>query len=119
VARQRLPDPGIRLLVGNYSQLIEEIKIEPNSAIVIVTRGHQFDEVCLRGTIKSNAGYLGMIGSKRRVVSVINRLKNDGYSDVDFSKLHAPIGLSIGAKSPQEIAIAIHAEIINHFNNRE
>jgi xanthine dehydrogenase accessory factor len=59
-----------------------------------------------------------MIGSKRRVLSIINRLEKEGYSRTEFESLHAPIGLQIGAKSPQEIAVAILAEIISHFNGK-
>lgn len=118
-SRQRLPDPRIDLIVGDYAKVINDLKIESGSAVVIVTRGHQHDEVCLRGTIRSNAGYLGMIGSKRRVLSIINRLEKDGFTREDFRNLHAPIGLKIGARSPQEIAVAILAEIINHFNGNK
>lgn len=114
--RKRIPDSRVHLMVGNYSEVVKELRVSSSSAVVIVTRGHQYDEVCLRGVIRSGAGYLGMIGSKRRTVSVMNQLKSDGFSDVDFSKVHAPIGLPIGAKSPQEIAVAIHAEIVEHFN---
>jgi xanthine dehydrogenase accessory factor len=115
-SRKRVPDFRVKLIVRGYSEAVKDLNIGPNSAIVIVTRGHQFDEVCLRNVIRSKVGYLGMIGSKRRTISIINRLKNDGFSDIDFSTLHAPIGLPIGAKSPQEIAVAIHAEIVSHFN---
>jgi xanthine dehydrogenase accessory factor len=115
-SRKRLPDPRITILVGDYPEMIENLKLDANSAVVIVTRGHQFDESCLRATIESNAGYLGMIGSKRRVLSILNRLENDGYSKTKLEKVHAPIGLRIGAKSPQEIALAIMAEVVACFN---
>jgi xanthine/CO dehydrogenase XdhC/CoxF family maturation factor len=114
--RSRFPDPRIQLMVGDYSRVLKNIKINSNSAVVIVTRGHQFDEVCLRLLLNSYEGYLGMIGSKRRTISVLNRLRKDGFPEVLCRKVHAPIGLPIGAKSPQEIAVAIHAEIINYFN---
>ena len=116
-SRKRFPNPGITLFVGDYSKVIEGLKLGPNSAVVIVTRGHQFDESCLRGTIGLNTGYLGMIGSKRRVLSILNRLEKDGYPRNKLEKLHAPIGLRIGAKSPQEIAVAILGEIISCFNS--
>src|SRR5215208_2895027 len=115
-ARERVPDSRVRLIVGDYSEVFTKLTIHSNSVIVIVTRGHQYDESCLRNVIRLKAGYIGMIGSKRRIMSVINQLKSQGFSDADFSHLHAPIGLNIGARSPQEIAIAIHAEIINQFN---
>jgi xanthine/CO dehydrogenase XdhC/CoxF family maturation factor len=115
-SRKRLPDPRISILVGDYPKVIENLKLDTNSAVVIVTRGHQFDESCLRATVESNAGYLGMIGSKRRVLSILSRLENDGYSKTRLEKVHAPIGLRIGAKSPQEIALAILAEVVAYFN---
>lgn len=117
-SRKRLPDPRINLVVGDYGKVIASLNLGSTSAVVIVTRGHQFDEVCLRAIVKSNAGYMGMIGSKRRVLSVISKLVKDGFAEADFKKLHAPIGLRIGARSPQEIAVAILAEIIEHFNGK-
>jgi xanthine dehydrogenase accessory factor len=117
-SRERFPDSGIGLVVGDYAKVIGDLQLGVNSAVVIVTRGHQFDEVCLRRTVRSDVGYLGMIGSKRRILSIINRLEKEGYSRTEFESLHAPIGLQIGAKSPQEIAVAILAEIISHFNGK-
>lgn len=117
-SRKRFPDARIELVIGDYYKVIESLNITKGTAIVIVTRGHQFDEVCLRGTVRSELDYLGMIGSKRRVLSIINKLEGEGYSKADFEKLHAPIGLRIGAGTPQEIAVAILAEIISHFNNK-
>lgn len=118
VSRERFPDRTINLIVGDYAEVIAELGLAGDTAVVIVTRGHQFDEICLRGTVKLEVGYLGMIGSKRRVLSIIDRLEKDGYQRSDFEKLHAPIGLRIGAASPQEIAVAILAEIIGHFNGK-
>src|SRR5215216_742847 len=96
--RKRFPDPGICLIVGDYSHVLKNIKVNSSSAIVIVTRGHQFDEMCLRELIGTKMGYLGMIGSKRRTISVVNKLREDGFSEVVCKKLHAPIGLQIGAR---------------------
>jgi xanthine/CO dehydrogenase XdhC/CoxF family maturation factor len=117
-SRRRLPDPRINLIVGDYEKVVSGLSLSSSSAVVIVTRGHQFDEVCLRGTVRSSAGYLGMIGSKRRVLSIVNKLEKDGFVKADFENLHAPIGLRIGARSPQEIAVAILAEIVDHFNGK-
>jgi xanthine/CO dehydrogenase XdhC/CoxF family maturation factor len=117
-SRERFPDRTINLIVGDYVKVIGELNLTRDAAVVIVTRGHQFDEICLRGTVRLNVGYLGMIGSKRRVLSIIDRLEKDGFRRSDFEKLHAPIGLRIGAASPQEIAIAILAEIVGHFNGK-
>jgi xanthine/CO dehydrogenase XdhC/CoxF family maturation factor len=116
-SRQRLPDPAINLIVSDYAGLSERVNISTNTAVVIVTRGHQYDELCLKNVIGSAAGYVGMIGSRKRVLSVFRKLTGEGVSESALKRVHAPIGLSIGARSPQEIGVAIVAEIINHQNN--
>lgn len=118
-SRERLPSPGIGLLVSDYGSAVEKLVISSNTAVVIVTRGHQYDELCLKNVVRSNAAYLGMIGSRRRVLSVFRKLIGEGFSEADLLRVHAPIGLRIGARSPQEIAVAILAEIIDHLNNPE
>jgi xanthine dehydrogenase accessory factor len=100
----------------NYS---DSILISPNCAIVIVTRGHQHDEICLRSAISTKAKYIGMIGSKRRVLAIKSSIKGTNLSVEQERKLDsifAPIGLEIGAKSPQEIAVSILAQIIKVIN---
>lgn len=116
-SRKRLPDPRIQLLVSDYASAADKLNISPGTAVVIVTRGHQYDELCLRNVIRSRAGYIGMIGSRRRVLSVFKKLAADGVSEAELQRVHAPIGLRIGATSPQEIAVSILAEIIEHVNN--
>ncbi len=116
-SRSRLPDPRIRLVVSDYASATEKIQLSSSSAVVIVTRGHQYDEVCLKNVINSNAAYIGMIGSRRRVVSVFKKLTGEGLCEEDVQRVHAPIGLRIGAVSPQEIAVSILAELIDHLNN--
>lgn len=118
-SRTRLPDPRIRLLVSDYAYAIEKLNISPSTAVVIVTRGHQYDEVCLKSVIHSNVAYLGMIGSRRRVLSVFKKLAGEGFSERDLERVHAPIGLRIGATSPQEIAVSILAEIIGQTKNAD
>lgn len=115
-SRDWLPDPRIRLVVRDFDSAIKTLDLGFNDACVIVTRGHQFDELCLRSLLKYKTSYLGMIGSKRRVLSIFSRLRSEGFMEEDFSRVHAPIGLTIGARSPQEIAIAILAEIIAEIN---
>lgn len=118
-SRKRLPYPAIELLVSDYAAATEKLTISPGTAVVIVTRGHQYDELCLKNVINSNAGYIGMIGSRRRVLSVFKKLAGEGVAEDAFKRVHAPIGLRIGARSPQEIAVSILAEIIDHVNNPE
>jgi len=116
-SRKRLPDPRIELLVSDYASAAGKLSISASTAVVIVTRGHQYDEVCLKSVLGSKAVYLGMIGSRRRVLSVFKKLESEGISERELQQVHAPIGLRIGARSPQEIAVAILAEIIDHVNN--
>ena len=63
-------------------------------------------------------GYIGMIGSRKRVLAVFKKLASEGVAEQNLNRVHAPIGLRIGARSPQEIAVSILAEIIDHFNNQ-
>ena len=118
-SRERLPDPRIRLLVSDYASATAKLTLSPSTVVVIVTRGHQYDELCLKSVVGSNAAYIGMIGSRRRVLSVFKKLTTEGLSEGDLQRVHAPIGLKIGARSPQEIAVSIMAEIIDHVNNPE
>jgi xanthine dehydrogenase accessory factor len=89
-------------------------KIQPNAAtyLVIVTRGHKEDMRVLSWAVRTPARYVGMIGSKRKVLSVYKALEQDGYRPEEFQRVYAPMGLEIGALSPEEIAISIVAELI-------
>jgi xanthine dehydrogenase accessory factor len=81
-------------------------------SVAIVTRGHKQDEDCLRAAITSEPDYIGMIGSKRRTNIVLDKLREEGACEEQLKKVHAPIGLDIGAVSPEEVALAILAEIV-------
>jgi xanthine dehydrogenase accessory factor len=89
-------------------------KLRPNAAsyLVIVTRGHKDDMRCLAWALRSGARYIGMIGSKRKVLSVYKALEKEGFKSEEFARVHAPVGLEIGALTPEEIAISITAELI-------
>jgi xanthine/CO dehydrogenase XdhC/CoxF family maturation factor len=110
--RQILPDSRIDLINKPFDQALRDYVITSSTNIVIVTRGHAQDETCLKEIINSAAGYIGMIGSKRRVNAVFDRLVADGFSREATMRVHAPIGLRIGAQTPEEIAVSILAEII-------
>lgn len=96
-------------------------KIQPNAAtyLVIVTRGHKEDMRVLAWAVRTSARYIGMIGSKRKVLSVYKALEHDGYRPEEFQRVFAPMGLEIGALSPEEIAISIVAELIAVRRNAE
>ena len=108
---------GLTCIHASFDTAVENLAISPSTAIVIVTRGHQHDEICLKSVLKSKACYIGLIGSKRRVRGVYQRLYDQGYSTHETDRIFAPIGLAIHAKTPQEIAIAILAQIIQVMNN--
>lgn len=81
-------------------------------SVAIVTRGHKQDEDCLRAALSADPDYIGMIGSKRRTNIVLDKLREEGFDQEQLKKVRAPIGLDIGAVSPEEVALAILAEIV-------
>ena len=89
-------------------------KLQPNAStyLVIVTRGHKDDMRVLAWAVNTDAKYIGMIGSKRKVISVYEALEKEGHAPEKFENVHAPVGLDIGALTPEEIAISITAELI-------
>jgi xanthine dehydrogenase accessory factor len=96
-------------------------KIQPNASsyLVIVTRGHKEDMRVLAWAVRTKARYVGMIGSRRKVISVYKALEQEGYRPEEFERVYAPMGLEIGALSPEEIAISIVAELIAVRRNAE
>lgn len=88
------------------------LNIDENSYIIIVTRGHLYDQNVLEEILKMDAAYIGMIGSKRKRDTIYNNLRNQGVSQERLDEVYAPIGLKIKAETPEEIAISITAEII-------
>jgi xanthine dehydrogenase accessory factor len=101
-----------RILVGPLPDVLAEVSITPNTYVVIVTRGHKDDEAALGYLLDKGAGYLGMIGSTRKVRTVFEHLRAAGATDEQLARVHAPIGLRIGAETPAEIALCILAEIL-------
>lgn len=83
---------------------------------VVVTRGHAADEICVKKVLQRSYAYLGMIGSKKKVAATFDSLRKQGFLEEDIDQIHAPIGLSIGARTPEEIAVSIAAELIQIKN---
>lgn len=96
----------------SFEGVMEKLPVDESSFLVIVTRGHIHDKVVLAQALKTKARYIGMIGSRRKVSAIFERLKEEGFSEDDLKRVHAPIGLEIGAETPEEIAISIVAELI-------
>lgn len=111
--RSRFPE-DIQLVVANDwgEAVASAIGNGRGVSVAVVTRGHNEDERCMHAVVRSNPDYTGLIGSKRRTSIVIERLREKGATDEQLKKIHAPIGLDIGAVSPEEVALAIIAEIV-------
>ena len=110
-SRERFPEAET-VLVGPVEVVLAARPIGPSTYLVLVPRGHQHDEAALRAVIASDAAYIGMIGSRRRVKEVFRHLEAAGVPADLISRVHAPIGLRIGAETPSEIAVAIAAELV-------
>jgi xanthine dehydrogenase accessory factor len=109
--RERFPEAA-DVHAAEYEDLFPKLEINENSYLIIVTRGHRDDMRVLRLAIASPARYIAMIGSKRKVINVIKELEKEGLPPAAFERLHAPMGLDIGAVTPEEIAGAVTAEMI-------
>ena len=109
--RERFPDAK-EVMAEDYDQAMTRIHPNQTSYIVIVTRGHKDDMRVLRWAVQTEAQYIGMIGSKRKTITIFRELVNEGIPEHLFERLHAPVGLDIGAITPEEIAVAITAELI-------
>ena len=95
-----------------FSALAEKIKVTPDDYVVIMTRGHQADYEVLTQTLRSGAKYIGCIGSKKKLAFCRDRLLAAGFTAEEYAGVHAPIGLAIGAETPEEIAVSVTAEMI-------
>jgi xanthine dehydrogenase accessory factor len=96
----------------DFDEATKQLDPNESSYIVIVTRGHRDDMRLLRWAVQTRARYVGMIGSKRKVIEISKTLQSEGLSAKLFERVHAPVGLDIGAVTPEEIAVAITAELI-------
>ncbi len=109
--RERFPEAET-VVCQQFDDAFNEVSVTPSTYLVIITRGHIHDELALRRTIASEAAYIGMIGSQRKVRTIFKNLKKDGISEKAIRRVYAPIGLDIGAENPEEIAVSIMAEIV-------
>ena len=106
-------------LFTSYEDAFTKIQPNASSYLVIVTRGHKEDMRVLAWAVRTSARYIGMIGSKRKVLSVYKALEQEGYRAEEMERVYAPMGLDIGALSPEEIAVSIVAELIAVRRNAE
>src|SRR6266566_1626720 len=115
--RRDLADPHsfgdkVQLTFGDIPQTIRELEPDEASWIVIVTRGHHLDKDALHAALETNAAYVGMIGSPSKVKHIFKDLLKEGLTAERLARVHAPIGLDLGAETPDEIALSIAAEML-------
>ncbi|HTP66028.1 MAG TPA: XdhC/CoxI family protein [Geobacteraceae bacterium] len=108
----RFPNADGINVVPSFHQAFEGLEIDRDSYLVILTRGHLHDKTVLEQALKTEAGYIGMIGSKRKRDLIYHELMGKGFTSDDLARVHAPIGLAIDAETPEEIAVSIVAELI-------
>ena len=109
--KERFPDAN-EIIVANFENVFERVRVDGNSYLVIVTRGHKCDEVVLEQALRTGAKYIGMIGSRRKVITILQRLHEKGFSREALSSIYSPIGISIGAVTPEEIAMSTVCELV-------
>lgn len=108
---------NVKIIVDRIPKALEECPTDEDSFIVIATRGHVFDKEALKVAIRKKAKYVGMIGSRNKVKETFEALKREGYNEEELSKVYSPVGLDIGAETPEEIALSVLAEILKVKND--
>ena len=109
--RERFPEAA-EVHAGEYEEVFPKLSINESSYLIIVTRGHKDDMCVLRWAVSTPARYLGMIGSKRKLIEVVKHLQKEGVPLDKLKRVHSPMGLDIGAVTPEEIAVAVVGELV-------
>jgi len=110
-APERFPQAA-EVLCGGFDQVSAQVAVTADDYVVIMTRGHQADYEVLTQLLRSGARYIGCIGSRRKLALCRDRLLESGFTEAEYARLRAPIGLNIGAETPAEIAVSITAQLI-------
>jgi len=114
--RERFPDVD-EVIAAEYEELFSRLDVNESSYLIIVTRGHRDDMRVLRWAVSTPARYIGMIGSKRKAINVYKELEKEGIPRERFERIHSPMGLELGAVTPEEIAVSVVAEMIGVRRN--
>ncbi len=109
--KERFPDADA-VFAEEYEEVFPKLEINSSSYLIIVTRGHRDDMRVLRWAVSTPARYISMIGSKRKTIAVVHELEAEGFPREAFDRVFAPMGLEIGAITPEEIAVSVVAEMI-------
>lgn len=110
--KERFPKAEQILVISTFEDIFEGLEIDRDSYLVIVTRGHLHDKTVLEQALRTNAGYIGMIGSKRKRAMIFEELLGKGFIEDDLKRVYNPIGIDIFAETPEEIAVSVVAELI-------
>jgi len=108
---ERFPEAD-EIIVSEFEKCFNKLNIDGSSYLVIVTRGHLYDGFVLEQAIKTNARYIGMIGSKKKIHTLYQNLIKKGIAKEKLDRVYAPIGIDINSETPEEIAVSIAAELI-------
>ena len=108
---ERFPD-AVNTIVAGYDTGLEGIPITPNTAVVVATRGHRYDDMAAEAAVRSPAGYVGILGSKRKNLLIFEELFRKGIPEERIRAVRAPVGLDLGGRTPEEIALSIMSEIV-------
>lgn len=112
VSADRFPEAETLYTLSSFETAFKDLTVNSNAYVIILTRGHLHDRTVLAQALKTPAIYIGMIGSHRKRDAIYDSLLNDGFTTDDIARVHSPIGLAIGADTPEEIAVSIVAELI-------
>ena len=108
--RERYPD-GVEVMCADMVAALETMDIGWNTFIVVATRGHKLDSHALRAAVRTQARYVGLLGSRRKTILIERMLRDEGISEGRLREVHAPIGLDLGGRTPAEIALSVLAEL--------
>jgi len=111
--RERFPEADEVIVLEHFKNAMQGAVIDRDAYIVIVTRGHSHDKTVLSQALKTDAGYIGMIGSRTKRDTIYRQLEKEGFTREEIGKVKSPIGIDIGAETPEEIAISIIGELIH------
>lgn len=109
--REQVPDAH-EVMVGDFAKACDDIEVNAGSFIVIATRGHNHDLEAVQAALRTEAGYIGLLGSRRKKALLRKTLRKEGFADEEIDRVIVPVGLEIGSVSPEEIAVSILAQII-------
>jgi xanthine dehydrogenase accessory factor len=117
-SKERFP-MAEKIITGNFNEILDGIEVGARDFVVIIHGEPEHDYIALEKILKKRPAYLGLMGSKTKVATLIKRLKKAGIKDEDIKSLYAPVGLAIGAQTPEELGISILAEIISKRRKAE